>query len=149
MIKGIIFDFNRTIYNPELARINDGVINLLERLVNSGYKLCLLSKKTIRDRRKQISELGLDKYFINIQVIDGDKTEQNFERCIDVLSLDPSEIAVVGDRIKKEIYLGNHFGMTTIWYKSGKFSSELPQKPDEEPHYTITRLEEILQYLNS
>ena len=148
MIRGIIFDFNRTIFDPEIPGLSRGAIELLEKLKTSGYKMCLISKASSIERKNEISELGLDKYFIDIQVIvEGHKTEQHFERCIELMSLKPNEIAVVGDRIKKEIYLGNKFGMTTFWYKSGKSSNELPKNEDEIPKYTISKLEEILEYL--
>jgi putative hydrolase of the HAD superfamily len=147
MIKGAIIDFNRTLYDPESSSLIPGAIDVLERLTNEGIKLCLISKRTKEERREQISELGLDKYFLDIQVLEDDKSQESFERCVRIMSLNPSEIAVLGDRVKKEIYLGNKLGMRTIWYKSGKFASELPQNKDEEPQYTITRLEEIFQYL--
>lgn len=148
MIKGIIFDFNRTIYDPDIPGLTIGSTNLLEKLINDGYKMCLISKASSIERKDEISKLGLDKYFIDIQVIvDGHKTEENFERCIQIMSLKPDEIAVVGDRIKKEIYLGNLFGMTTVWYKSGKFANELPDCDDEKPTFTISNLNDVLQCL--
>ena len=147
MIKGIIFDFNRTVYDPETSELTKGVLGLLYRLVAQRYRLCLISKKTAEDRAEQISELGLDKYFVDIQVIEGNKTEQNFERCMQVMSLDASEIAVVGDRTREEIRLGKKFGMRTIWYKSGKFAAEIPRGPEEEPDYAVTRLEEMVELL--
>ena len=147
MIKGAIFDFNRTIYDPESDALIEGSLDLLEKLISEGYKLCLLSKKTTKDRRQQISNLGLDEYFLGIQVIEGKKSVENLERCRQVMSLKASEIAVVGDRVQGEISLGNQLGMVTIWYKSGKFSNEMPQNESQKPTHTITKLEETLQYL--
>jgi len=147
MIKGIIFDFNRTLYDPETSSLAPGALEALDRLSEKGYKMCLLSKKTQEDRRERISELGLDKYFLDIQVIEGERREENFERCSRVMSLNNCEIAVVGDRIRSEITLGNRLGMATIWYKSGKFASETPRITEEKPDYTITALSEVLDCL--
>lgn len=147
MIKGIIFDFNRTIYDPETSKLTSGALDLLDSLKNKGYKMCLLSKKTKEDRIELIIGSGLEKYFSDIRVIDGEKTLMDFERCARVMTLDNPEIAVVGDRIRSEITPGNKLGMRTIWYKSGKFSSETPRTPEEEPTYTLTRLEELTDYL--
>lgn len=147
MIKGIIFDFNRTIYNPDSDDLVEGANKLLDKLRERGYKLCLISKKSKDDKAKRISNLGLDKYFIDIQVIEGNKTEEHFNRCLKATSLNPGEMAVVGDRIKEEISLGNRMRMTTIWYKAGKFSTELPENEEEIPRYTITDLEEVIKCL--
>ena len=146
MIKGIIFDFNRTIYDPEKNTLTEGVIGLLEDL-SSRFQLCLLSSGAEAERRKQISELGLDEYFKDIQVNEGEKQESHFQRCLRIMNLKASsEIAVIGDRVAGEICVGNQVGMLTIWYKSGKFATRLPQSKQEIPDYTITAL--TLQELN-
>lgn len=147
MVRGIIFDFNRTLYNPETSSLTSGTLDLLRYLKNSSYKLCLISKKTQEERREQISELGLDLYFPDILVIEGEKTKQDFEMCAKAMSLAYSEIAVVGDRVRSEITLGNEIGMTTFWYRSGKFASETPRNKEEEPDFIIDRLEELVDYL--
>lgn len=139
MIKGIIFDFNRTIYDPEKNALTEGVIELLEDL-SSRFQLCLLSKTDEADRRKQISELGLDKYFKDIQVNEEEKQESHFQRCLMIMNLKASEVAVIGDRVAGEIFVGNQLGMLTVWYKSGKFAARLPQNEQEIPDHTITTL---------
>ncbi|MCK5039474.1 MAG: HAD hydrolase-like protein [Candidatus Aenigmarchaeota archaeon] len=145
--KGIIFDFNRTLYNPETNNLTPGVIDLLASLKNSGYRLCLISKATTENRREEISDLGLDPYFVYIQVNEGNKNASHFRNCMDILECNPEDILVIGDRIKGEIYLANQLGMKTIWYKSGKFSTELPSNEKEKPNHTITILSDVLKYL--
>ena len=50
MIKGIIFDFNRTLYIPELQELPDKSIELLKNLKRSGFLLALISiKESQRD----------------------------------------------------------------------------------------------------
>ncbi len=139
MTKGIIFDFNRTIYDPEKNALTEGVIGLLEDL-SLRFQLCLLSKGVEAERRKQISELGLDEYFKDIQVNEGEKQESHFQRCLRIMNLKASEVAVIGDRVAGEIRVGNQSGMLTIWYKSGKFAARLPQNKQETADYTITAL---------
>ncbi len=63
------------------------------------------------------------------------------------MRLFPEEILVVGDRIKREITIGNRLGMKTAWFKNGKFKDELPESKDEEPTYTLTKLEDVIQLL--
>ena len=147
MIRGIIFDFNRTLYDPETGMLTEGALDLLEHLKAKVYKMCLISKKTTSDRREQISRLGLDGYFLDVQVLDEDaKTAKSFERCSEVMALQASEIAVVGDRVRSEIALGNDLGMMTFWYRAGKFASEAPRNSREIPGNTIWRLEKLKDY---
>jgi FMN phosphatase YigB (HAD superfamily) len=147
MIKGIIFDFNRTLYDPDTQQLTPGVLKILDTLIKDGYKLCLLSKKTKDERREQIAQLGLDKYFLNIQVVEGEKTESNLQECTRIMNTTYSQTAIVGDRVKSEIRLGNILGMKTIWYKSGKFANETPQNALEQPKYIITNLEDMIKHI--
>jgi len=52
MIKGIIFDFNWTIYDPEKDDLTEGAKELLDILRREGCKLCIVGKKTKEDRMK-------------------------------------------------------------------------------------------------
>ncbi|MCL5419612.1 MAG: HAD hydrolase-like protein [Candidatus Marsarchaeota archaeon] len=143
MIKGIIFDFNRTLYDPDTGQLVDGATTLLKSLHGKGYLLCLISKKSVEGRKEQITSLGLDRYFIKILIIEGNKLEAHFMECLKAMALSAAEVAVVGDRINEEILLGNKIGMRTIWYKSGKFAAEAPKEAVQEPDYTITDLQNV------
>jgi FMN phosphatase YigB (HAD superfamily) len=144
-MKGVIFDFNRTLYNPENDKLIEGATDVLNALRAKKYKLALLTKKIKEDRLNQIYKLGLESYFLHIQVAEENKTEKDFNICLNALRLKSRDVAVVGDRIKSEIALAKRLGMTTFWYKSGKFASELP-KAGEEPDYIISNLEELIPY---
>ena len=50
MIKSIIFDFNRTLYIPELQKIPEETIQLLKNLKNMGFSLALIS---IREAKRE------------------------------------------------------------------------------------------------
>ena len=145
MIKGIIFDFNRTLYNPDTKKLEEGALALLNDLYN--YRLCLVAKRTTEDKENLISGLGLNKYFLDIQIIDGHKQESHFQRSLAQMRLSASQVTVVGDRIKEEIKLANMMNMQTIWYRQGKFADELPKEDFEFPTYTITKLEDLVYYL--
>lgn len=147
-IKGIIFDFNRTLYDPEHNTLVNGTTKLLGLLQRNGYLLCLISKKSTEDRESQITSLGLSKYFKKILIIEGNKQEKDFRECLKAMDLSTHEVAVVGDRINEEILLGNKMGMCTIWYKSGKFAIEVPTESIQEPCYTITKLEKVSTFLS-
>lgn len=121
----------------------EGAIELLDFLKDKNYKMCLISKRSHPKRRQQITDLGLDKYFVDIQVIEDKKDESHFKRSINLLDLDPDKIAIIGDRVKGEIRLGNFFKMKTIWFKEGKFSTQLPKDHKEIPNHIIKELSEV------
>ena len=147
-IKGIIFDFNRTIYNPETEKLTEGARELLEKLRTAGYKLAMVTgAKEGTTRATLIKDLGLESLFDHVEVAENHKSEQNFKDCYEHLGLQPEEIAIVGDRVKREILIGNKLGMTTIRYKSGKFRDELPETEMEQPNHIIKRLKDVLDYI--
>ncbi|MEK6901765.1 MAG: HAD hydrolase-like protein [Nanoarchaeota archaeon] len=143
MIKSVIFDFNRTLFDPDKKALVEGALLLLQALQQQEYKLCLISRKTVEERQEDISRLGLDKFFMHIIVAE-EKTQEHFSDCLNAMKLQGREVAVVGDRVRSEIYFGNVLGMRTIWFKVGKFAVEEPQKKEEEPNYVITDLGEVL-----
>lgn len=129
----IIFDYNRTLYNPETASLYRGVVSLLKNLSQEN-ELFLISKKE-EGRAARLQELGIAQYFQKITFVEN-KTTATFL----ALTGTTSNVLVVGDRIRGEIQLGNQLGFTTVWLKRGKFATELPEKPEEKPDYTITRI---------
>lgn len=143
MIRGVIFDFNRTLYDPDTKQLVSGATTILAWLQDRGCQLCLISKKSAEERELLISSLGLNRYFRKILVIEGSKQESHFQECLSAMALPASEVAVVGDRIREEIYLGNRMGMHTIWYRSGKFAAEVPENSAQLPRCIITSLEEL------
>lgn len=144
--KAVIFDYNRTVFNPESGTLNQGVSELLVQLRGKGFKLFLISKGN-EDRGKQIEELGLYDSFDHITVVQ-EKSSNDFQGCLELCPPD-TRFYVVGDRVKKEIRLGRELGMKTIWYKQGKFSNELPEEESEKPDYTISSFDEILKIIES
>jgi FMN phosphatase YigB (HAD superfamily) len=139
-MKVIIFDFNRTLFNPEAEVLFPEVTGLLEECSASGYQLCLVAKGN-GERERTIDELNLKKFFGRIIV--------HPEKTIDIFRFVQSEYEegdvffVVGDRVKKEIRFGNECGMKTIWLRKGKFAIETPETEEEKPDYIINRLSEL------
>ena len=147
-IKGIIFDFNRTIYDPEAEKLTEGALDLLKRLKAADYKLALISGAGDGETREGlIKSLGIDQFFDYVEIVKTVKNETTFQAGCDYIGLKPEEIAVVGDRVRRGIRIGNNLGMLTIWYKQGKFATELPESDMDQPDYTITRLKEVLDYV--
>ncbi len=150
MIKGIIFDFNRTLYIPELQQIPEETIELLKNLRKSGLSLALISIKEAH-RDTLIESYDLSSIFSVTKIV-REKDTNIFKETLSLLGCQPNEIIVVGDRIKSEIKLANQLGIKTIWYKKGKFSNELPTEKIEFPTWTISdisKVEEIIKDVNT
>lgn len=147
MIKGIIFDFNRTIYLPEIEKIPQETLELLKKIKEMGFILALIGIKENK-RENIIEEYKLSSLFSIIKLVD-EKETIIFEETLKSLKLNYNEVIAIGDRIKSEIKVANKLGIKTIWYKKGKFSEELPNCKEEIPNWTIDNLEDIIKILTS
>jgi putative hydrolase of the HAD superfamily len=140
MKKLVVFDFNRTLFDPDQGRLIDGALELLEKLKTAGHFLILLGKAP-RGRGELIKELGIEKYFNKI-ILKDEKTIEDFKTAKKLVPPDSYAYAV-GDRIKKEILLANLAGFKTIWFKNGRYAVEEPSTEDEQPWMTINSLNEL------
>ncbi len=139
--KAIIFDFNRTLYNPDSGFLVEGALELLENL-SKNFTLVLYSKDK-SDRRKLISDLGIDSFFKEIIVVE-EKNPEDIQKVAEKLGVKTSEIVLIGDRIKSEVLAGKKAGCKTIWLKKGKFSEEFPENKEQEPDAVISELLDVL-----
>ena len=144
MKKIIIFDFNRTLYDPDGKALVPGALSVLKKLRKRSFVLYLISHAA-PSREHLITALGLDQLFSKI-IISYGKRIGDFRNIIDKnTSLDQS--FVVGDRIRKEITIGNRLGMRTVWLKSGKFEGEEPRNENERPDFIIEKIESVLKII--
>lgn len=132
----IIFDFNRTIFDPDKSELFVGAKEIIEDY-SKKHELILYCKGNDA-RKKFIYEHPIFDLFKELIIVD-EKDIKDIERLVDRYG----KGWMVGDRVKKEIMMGNRCGMKTIWLKRGKFSTELPENKDEEPDYIIETLEGI------
>ncbi|MDP2704316.1 MAG: HAD hydrolase-like protein [bacterium] len=138
----IIFDFNRTLYDPNTDSLVSGALQVLQRF-SLAFSLYLLSTDS-PSRLFCIKDLGIERYFKKIVLVP-EKSIPVFEflaRFADI----PSSY-VVGDRVRSEIRMGKTVGFQTIWVQSGKFSEETPRTATEQPDHTVSSLLEILSLI--
>jgi len=145
MIKCIIFDFNRTVYDPETNDFCLGALELFDVLGDRGIKIGVVSTGG-EERQDLIKSLGIEK-FIDYLKITNKKSEEDFNEVINLFGFNFDEVMVVGDRIFREIEIGNMVGAKTIWYKRGKFANELPKNKLQEPAHIIMELKQILDLI--
>ena len=142
MKKIIIFDFNRTIYDPDAGELVPGVRFVLRTLLRRGFVLYLISRAG-ESRKRLMGELNVKKYFRRV-VIAPEKRKRDFDRLAGSKSVNKEESFVVGDRVRKEIAIGNSLGLKTIWVRSGRFARETSRKKIERPDYTVKSLRDVL-----
>lgn len=137
----IIFDFNRTLYDPDDKMLLPRVRFVLNILRRRGWAMYLVSRAS-PTRQDLISKLGINRYFKKI-IITKNKNLGDFASIVGQAPIDNSY--VIGDRVREEIKFGNSLGCITIWLCSGKFARELPKTAEEKPDYIVKNLREILK----
>jgi FMN phosphatase YigB (HAD superfamily) len=136
-VKAVIFDYKRTIFDPDTNGLVSGALELLTALKGDGVKLFLIVKGDA-ERRGEMERLGILPFFDEI-IINPHKSAEDYQRCTR-LCPPGTQFFAVGDRVREEIRHANACGMTTIWLKRGKFSVEEPTSADEQPSFTVTEL---------
>lgn len=143
--EAVIFDFLRTLYNPDCQPLEENTIEVLEYLKGKQFKLYLIAKAAEK-RLELINGLGIADYFQKILLVPK-KTINDFGLCIFDAHTKAENFSVVGDRVTGEITLENQLGMLTFWYKKDKFRRELPTSEPQEPKVTIYSLRELKSHL--
>jgi FMN phosphatase YigB (HAD superfamily) len=145
MKKIIIFDFNRTLYDPDNDCLMFGARFVLRILIRRGFVLYLVSRAG-QSRGQLIDNLGIGQYFAQI-IITKEKGKKDFQKIIAREMINRSLSFVIGDRVRKEISIGNVLGMQTVWVKAGKFAREKPRKKIEQPTYIVHTLRDVLSVI--
>ncbi len=136
----LIFDFNRTLFDPERRTLLPGATELLEAAKQQGYTLVLLSKAA-PSRAELVKELGLTAYFAKVLIVEH-KTPAMLAEVAQHYGADMATSYVIGDRARGELALGQNGGWQTIWLRAGRFADETPE--GYTPTHTVGTLPEIL-----
>ena len=140
-ITSVVFDWGRTLWNPEAEDLFNGARQVLEKL-SVGRRLMIVSLATkgseeIERRKRIIADLGIEELFAYIVFVSEEKDEA-YASLFAEYKLDPLKTVIVDDRIIRGIAWGNRIGVHTIWFQNGKFKDELPSKETGDPTFTIT-----------
>ncbi len=145
MKKIIIFDFNRTIYDPIQDKIEENLDSILKNLIDKGYALYLVSHGIASDK-SFIEEFKIINFFEETYVTRNKK--KAFERILDKSEAQPEYSFVIGDRIEAEIRIGNILGFNTVWFRKGKLKNRRGEGRDEKANYVIGDLNELNNLIN-
>jgi FMN phosphatase YigB (HAD superfamily) len=118
-MKLIIFDWGRTLYNPETEALFPETKEILEYLLEKKYILAVVALATagqtkIDERLKIIEKENLTKYFRSIKFAVENK-DKMYEDTLQELSVLPRDTVIVDDRVRRGIRWGNNKGCTTVW----------------------------------
>ncbi|MEK7611155.1 MAG: HAD family hydrolase [Patescibacteria group bacterium] len=138
MIKGIIFDFVRTLYDPGEGRLFPGVLSFLEAYNKQGIKLGLVSFGS-EEKQRLLQSLGLMSFLHWVRVVP-EKTPAVFNEFKEKFCLLPEDIFVVGDRLSEEITVGQGLGMKTVWIQAEK---TIPSEGTVKPDFIISSVTEL------
>lgn len=143
-MKTFIFDWKRTLYDPDSQELISGARETLEFLKNKGLSLVLVGMGS-REMYEEVERLGVKDYFSHINFLQERKHAALFAAFINQQS--PGETVFIGDRVKSELAVGNSLGATTVWIKEGYFAAQEPESPAEQPTYTFNSLQEFKKFL--
>ncbi len=143
MIKLIIFDWKRTLYNPDSKKLIDGALELLRFIKKMNIPIILVGKGGM-NMSNEIKRLAVDSYFEKIIFIEAEKDLNIYKP---LMSRNPKDTLFIGDRVRSELEVGNKLGAITIWIKQGKFSNEEPENEIQKPTFTVSNLSDCLRLI--
>lgn len=152
MIKAVIFDWGRTLYDSERKIEFPEAEGVLKFCKTRGLRLAVVSltssvsNATLEERTQQVDHSPLRQYFELALVTDADK-DVLYDQVVQHFGLPREEILIVDDRVIRGIRYGNEHGHPTVWIKKGKFAGELPNAQTGMPTHTITALAQLKDIL--
>ncbi len=140
-MKAIIFDYNRTLNDPDNnpeTTILPEALETIRTLRARGYRIFVYAKGD-EGRLDLLEKAGL---FDDVCIV-AEKSLESMRAFAQKHDLTKPDFYVVGDRVVKEIAYGNALGAITVWLKKGKFADEAPTSREQQPGYIITKIDEL------
>ena len=139
----IIFDWKRTLYDPDSKMLIEGTLQLLKFLKQKNTELILIGKGG-DDMNQEVKRLKIQEYFSEVIFQEGKKDKTIFDAFVS--KKNPQSTIIIGDRVRSELEIGNLLKTITIWVRQGKFSEEKPLNEVQEPSFTVASILELLEY---
>ena len=142
----VIFDWKRTLYDPESRRLMKSVTSLLEFLKLGKINIYLIGKGG-DGMLDEVKRIGIKDFFEDIIFVNESKEEFNFEKYID--KVNSKNTLVVGDRLNSELAIGNRLGTTTVFIQQGKFADEKACDPKNIPDFVFGSIQEFYNFIKT
>ncbi len=145
MLKVIVFDWGRTLYDSDHQDLFPGTEDILKSL-SQRYKLgivSLASNGNFAERFTILKNKHIEKHFDVVLFSQTDKSAL-YEKLLQQLNVKPEELAIIDDRVKRGISWGFQHGSITIWLCKGKYSYEFPDRHTGKPDYIIYDIKQLL-----
>jgi len=159
-IKAIIFDLDDTLYDCSGALISNiteiknislfpDVINSINKLRQSGFKLILVTAGDKDMQERKIKVLGLERQFDETIIINNSSGKEGyFKDILNKYNLIPEQVICVGDKIKDEIAAGKSLGMITALIKHGRHYNFYKSNTNEiVPDLYLSNVPDLLKHL--
>ena len=140
MIERIIFDWKRTLYDPDQATLLPGAQEVLETLDRRGFDMYLIGRGE-SDMEDAIDNLGVRGLFRAVHFVP-EKSDELFKRYISWSN--PEATLAVGDRAQKEVAFAKSVGAKAVWLQAGMFQDELPLPDIPPPDEVINDIRDLL-----
>ncbi|PIB36162.1 HAD family hydrolase [Reichenbachiella sp. 5M10] len=125
----------------------DNVEPVLSSL-HEKYRLVLVTKGDLLDQQRKLQQSGLEKYFHHIEIV-SEKKEEDYQRVMGHLDLNPTEFAMIGNSLKSDILpvlnLGGH--AFHIPYHITWEHEKVDRKIEHPQLIQLSQISELSQYL--
>ncbi|HEY4488395.1 MAG TPA: HAD hydrolase-like protein [Candidatus Paceibacterota bacterium] len=142
-MRAVIFDLNRTLYDPIGDELYPGVRQMLEDL-RGKTRLFIYSKRT-GDRSGLMKRLQLGEHF-EACYFHEHKTPENLSVLLTDHALTPQSCIVVGDLVDSELRAAGELGIETVWARHGIEPIELPPET-HMPTYSADTMADLHKLL--
>lgn len=133
-----------------LVPYSDTIPTLLQ-LRENKIKLGVVSDGLAVKQWEKLIRLGLQHFFQAVVVSEDLGVSKPdgvlFSRAVEMLSLKPTQVLMVGDRLRKDIYGANKAGLVSVQILHEGSSKRKPKNQFEYPDYVIEKIGEILEIL--
>lgn len=149
MVKAIIFDWGRTLWDNDNGVLFPDSKEILEYLKGKGYRMAVLSisaPEFFEKKYETIRNSGLASYFDKI-LVSTKKEKEEIDEINKVWNFEYKDIAIIGDQVIREVAIANNLGMESILVKRGKFADQIPTKETGFPTHTISTVSELKSIL--
>ena len=108
-IKGLILDVDNTLIDY-YKNISEDTINWANELKQNGIKMCILSNSNKKEKVREVArKLKLEYRYFGMKPL-----KRGFKKAKQILDLENTEIAVVGDQIFTDVIGANRMKMHSI-----------------------------------